>query len=111
MCNSMHDCSTAKGDAFLKTFIPKLLKSPAMKGSVLFLTWDEGTSDLGGGGRIATVVDRTDRQAGLPLDHAAHPLLAAADDRDGLGSRLPQPVVLGEHPARVLPLGRSTSIA
>ena len=27
-----------------------------MKGSVLFLTWDEGTSDLGGGGRIATVV-------------------------------------------------------
>ena len=56
MCNSMHDCSTAKGDAFLKTFIPKLLKSPAMKGSVLFLTWDEGTSNLGGGGRIATVV-------------------------------------------------------
>ena len=27
-----------------------------MEGSVLFLTWDEGTSGAGGGGRVATVV-------------------------------------------------------
>jgi len=56
LCNDMHDCSTATGDAFLKTFIPRLLRSPSMKGSVLFLTWDEGTSKLGGGGKVATVV-------------------------------------------------------
>ncbi len=56
LCNDMHDCSTATGDAFLRTFIPRLLRSPSMKGSVLFLTWDEGTSKLGGGGKVATVV-------------------------------------------------------
>ncbi len=56
LCNDMHDCSTATGDAYLQTFIPRILRSPSMKGSVLFLTWDEGTSKLGGGGKVATVV-------------------------------------------------------
>ena len=56
LCNDMHDCSTAVGDAYLRTFIPRILRSPSMKGSVLFLTWDEGTSKLGGGGKVATVV-------------------------------------------------------
>jgi hypothetical protein len=56
LCNDMHDCSTAHGDTFLRSFMPKILGSPAMKGSVIFLTWDEGTSALGGGGKVATIV-------------------------------------------------------
>ena len=56
MCHSMHDCSTATGDAWLKSFVPRITRSAAMKNSVLFITWDEGTTSLGGGGHVATLV-------------------------------------------------------
>jgi acid phosphatase len=87
MCNSMHDCSTATGDAFLRTFVPRILRSPAMKGSVLFLTWDEGRSNLGGGGRIATLaigpsVKRAYRSA---IVHTHYSLLLTIERAWGLG--------------------------
>lgn len=87
MCNSMHDCSTATGDAFLRGFIPKILKSPAMKGSVLFLTWDEGTSNLGGGGRIATVVIGPTVKRGYrsAIAHTHYSLLRTIEKAWGLG--------------------------
>ena len=28
LCNDMHDCSMAKGDAFLKAFVPHVLTAP-----------------------------------------------------------------------------------
>ncbi len=87
MCNSMHDCSTATGDAFLSTFIPKLLKSPAMKGSALFLIWDEGSSNLGGGGRIATVVIGPTVKKGYhsAKRHTHYSLLRTIENAWGLG--------------------------
>jgi hypothetical protein len=56
LCNDMHDCGVSTGDTFLKGFLPKIINSPSMAGSVLFLTWDEGSSGTGGGGKVATVV-------------------------------------------------------
>jgi hypothetical protein len=53
--NDMHSSSTAAGDAFLKTFIPEITGSAAFGNSVLFITWDEGATNLKGGGRIATI--------------------------------------------------------
>ncbi len=53
--NDMHSSSTAAGDAFLKTFVPLITGSAAFEGSVLFITWDEGSSSLHGGGHIATL--------------------------------------------------------
>ena len=46
MCNDMHDCSVATGDAWLKQQIPTILGSPAFRTqkSVLALTWDEDDS-------------------------------------------------------------------
>ncbi len=55
-CNDMHSCSIATGDAFLKAFVPSITSSPAFAGGVLFITTDEGKTDIGGGGRVATVV-------------------------------------------------------
>ncbi|GHF36123.1 hypothetical protein GCM10017781_10900 [Deinococcus metalli] len=44
-------------DAFLKTWTDAILASPAWTGrSALVITFDEGEDDVGGGGRIATVV-------------------------------------------------------
>jgi hypothetical protein len=48
----MHDCSVATGDAWLKAHVEPLLHSPELRGGVVFVVFDEGTSDTGGGGRI-----------------------------------------------------------
>ena len=52
LCNDMHDCSVATGDAWLKAHIVPLLRSPELRGGVVFVVFDEGASDTGGGGRI-----------------------------------------------------------
>jgi acid phosphatase len=87
MCNSMHDCSTAHGDAWLSSFLPQILDSPAMQGSVLFLTFDEGTSNLGGGGRIATVVVGPSVKPGYRsgIRHTHYSLLRTIERAWGLG--------------------------
>ena len=52
LCNDMHDCSVATGDAWLRAHVVPLLHSPVLRGGVVFVVFDEGTTDLGGGGRI-----------------------------------------------------------
>jgi len=52
LCNDMHDCSVATGDAWLKAHVAPLLHSTQLRGGVVFVVFDEGTSDTGGGGQI-----------------------------------------------------------
>jgi hypothetical protein len=54
-CNDMHDCSIATGDTWLKRNIVPLLRSKAIAGGVVFIVFDEGTSDTGGGGHVAAI--------------------------------------------------------
>lgn len=55
--NDMHSAPVATGDAFLRAFLPSILDSAAFAaGSLLIVTWDEGTTNAGGGGHIATIV-------------------------------------------------------
>lgn len=55
--NDMHSASVATGDAFLAAFLPSILHSAAFKaGSLLIVTFDEGDTNEGGGGHIATVL-------------------------------------------------------
>jgi hypothetical protein len=62
MCDSQHDCSVAKGDVWLQTWVPQILASLAwQQDGVLFITYDEGSTDAGccggsAGGRIPTLV-------------------------------------------------------
>jgi len=53
--NDMHSSSVAAGDAFLKVFVPQITESAAFTDSVIFITWDEGSTSINGGGRIATL--------------------------------------------------------
>ena len=53
--NDMHSSSTEAGDVFLRTFVPEITGSAAFGNSVLFITWDEGATNLKGGGRVATI--------------------------------------------------------
>ncbi|MBV8710728.1 MAG: hypothetical protein JOY56_03075, partial [Solirubrobacterales bacterium] len=77
LCHDMHDCSVSTGDRFLSGLVPGLLRALG-SGGVLFLTWDEGSSDAGccrlaSGGHIATIVAgpgaRARARLGRPTDH------------------------------------------
>jgi hypothetical protein len=52
----MHDCSVTTGDQWLASFVPRITSSAAFQNSALFITWDEGTTNAGGGGHVPTVV-------------------------------------------------------
>ncbi len=41
MCHDMHDCPVATGDAWLKRFLPPLLRSPELLDGVVFVIFDE----------------------------------------------------------------------
>ncbi len=56
LCHDMHDCSVATGDSWLATFVKPLL---TIKRTAVFIVFDEGSSDLGGGGRVALLVAGT----------------------------------------------------
>ncbi len=86
-CNDMHSCSTATGDAFLKAFVPRITGSPDFANSVLFITFDEGTSDIGGGGRVATIVVSPLTPAGFTSATAFshYSILRTIEDAWGLG--------------------------
>ncbi|HEY8869123.1 MAG TPA: alkaline phosphatase family protein [Candidatus Limnocylindrales bacterium] len=86
-CNDMHDCSISMGDRFLRTFIPRIIDSPAFAESVLFITWDEGSTDIGGGGRVATLVVSPLVAAGTlsSVPHTHYSLLRTMEDAWGSG--------------------------
>jgi hypothetical protein len=52
LCDDMHDCSVSTGDAWLKAHVAPLLRSHELRGGVVFVVFDEGTSDAGGGGHV-----------------------------------------------------------
>jgi len=57
LCNTMHDCPIATGDAWLASFLPGILGSSAYKqAGLVLITFDEGTTNIGGGGQVATLV-------------------------------------------------------
>jgi GNAT superfamily N-acetyltransferase len=91
LCNDMHDCSVSTGDRFLSGLVPSLLRSLGPRG-LLFLTWDEGSSDAGccrlaSGGHVATIVAgpgaRAGARLGVPTDH--YSVLQTIEDQFGLG--------------------------
>ena len=62
MCNDTHDCPVSTGDAWLGNIVPRITSSAAFRdGGVLFITWDEGSSNASccgdaWGGHVATLV-------------------------------------------------------
>jgi hypothetical protein len=90
LCHDMHDCDVATGDRFLATLVPPLLKALGRNG-LLFLTWDEGSSDatccrLAAGGHVATIVAGPGARPGArlrsPADH--YSVLQTIEDLFGL---------------------------
>jgi hypothetical protein len=61
LCNSMHDCSVAVGDAWLKRTVTPLLGIP---NSLVLVLFDEGSTSLRGGGHTAALALGTAVRAG-----------------------------------------------
>jgi hypothetical protein len=53
LCHDMHDCSIGTGDAWLARFVKPLLAVPR---TAVFIVFDEGSSDVGGGGAVALLI-------------------------------------------------------
>ncbi len=88
LCHDMHDCSVATGDSFLKGFVPKILNSRAwQEGGALFITWDEGTTNVGGGGRVPLLVisSRVPKGFQSSTAHNHYSLVRTIEDVWGLG--------------------------
>jgi acid phosphatase len=85
--NDMHDGSIAQGDAFLRAFVPRITSSAAFANSLLVITWDEGSTSLGGGGHVATIVISPHVRAGARsgLSHTHYSTLRTIEDAWGLG--------------------------
>ena len=90
LCHDMHDCSVATGDRFLAGLVPPLLRALGPRG-LLFLTWDEGSSDdgccrLASGGHIVTILAggaaRRGARLTTPTDH--YSVLQTIEDLLGL---------------------------
>jgi phosphatidylinositol-3-phosphatase len=86
LCDDVHDCPLQDGDRYLAKVVPPLLQALGSRG-VLFITWDEGTTNdgcckLAHGGRVATIVVGDGAKAGtrssVPYDH--YSLLRTIED-------------------------------
>jgi len=87
LCNDMHDCSVATGDAFLRDFVPTILNSPAwQQGGVLFIIWDEGEGPFSSNHVPTLVISKAvpqGYQSDAAYDH--YSLLRTIEDAWGLG--------------------------
>lgn len=90
LCHDMHDCDVSTGDRFLARLVPPLLAAMGRRG-LLFLVWDEGSSDngccrLASGGHVVGIVagGAAARRARLikPVDH--YSVLQTIEDLLGL---------------------------
>jgi phospholipase C len=90
LCHDMHDCSLSTADHFLAGLLPPLLARLGHNG-VLFVTWDEGTSNdgccrLAAGGHVVTIVAgpgaRNHIRFKTPVDH--YSLLQTVEDLFGV---------------------------
>jgi len=93
MCNDTHDCPVSTGDGWLGNIVPRITGSSAFRnGGVLFLTWDEGSSNASccgdaWGGHVATLVisPKSIPAARSSIAENHYSLLRTIEDGFGLG--------------------------
>jgi hypothetical protein len=91
MCNDTHDCAVSTGDAWLGNVVPRIIGSAAFRnGGVLFITWDEGSSNASccgdaWGGHVATLVISPKSIAGARSSIAENHYSLLRTIEDGFG--------------------------
>jgi phosphatidylinositol-3-phosphatase len=89
-CNDTHDCSIQTGDAWLKSWVPKIVSSSAYESgkTVLFLTWDE--DDGSSSNHVPTIVVSSTTPAGTrsATSFTHYSLLKTTEQLLGIGTYL-----------------------
>ena len=91
LCNDMHDCSVATGDAFLQRWIPKIGRHLGSNGIVV-VVFDEGTTAAtccgvrSGGGHVAAIIAGPGAARSVRIGSSAnhYSLLRLVEDAFGL---------------------------
>jgi hypothetical protein len=87
LCNDMHDCSVSTGDAWLKSWLPKIFSSAAYSRgrTAVVVTFDE--DDDTGGNLVSTIVVAPSVPAGTTSEQAFdhYSLLRTTEEMLGLG--------------------------
>ena len=87
LCNDMHDCSVAVGDAWLRGFLPTITGSAGYRDrGVVVITFDEGADGTNPPNRIATIVSSPLVVPGMrsTVPHTHYSLLRTIQDGFGL---------------------------
>jgi hypothetical protein len=92
----MHDCSIATGDNWLAANVPPMLNA----GATVVITFDEGSSNTGGGGNVYAAVDGPGIVPSVDTATYSHYSLLA-----GLELRVGVKLLGGAATATPLPLG------
>ena len=73
LCHDMHDCSVATGDTWLGSFVKPLLSNQKLGRLVVYVVFDEGNDDVGGGGHVQALalgpLVRPGARDAQPLNH------------------------------------------
>ncbi len=88
MCNDAHDCPLSTADAWLRTYVSRILDSPAWSdGGVLFITFDEADSGDRAANHVATLVIAPTVVPGMrsSVPHTHYSLLRTIETGLGLG--------------------------
>jgi hypothetical protein len=82
LCHDMHSCSISAGDRWLGRHVPPLLRN----GAIVVVTFDEGSTNVGGGGNVLLVEVGPGVTPGDTVGHAYdhYSLLAALEERFGV---------------------------
>lgn len=85
--NNMHDGTIRQADDWLASIVPRIMAAPDFSNSVLFITWDEGDGNQGGGGKVPMIVVRPGLRPGFtsPTLHTHRAFLRTIEDAWGLG--------------------------
>ncbi len=87
LCHDMHDCGIPVGDAWLRTFVPRITDSPAWRDDgALFLTFDEGVDSTTPPDQVAMIVSSPLVAPGTTsaVPHSHYSLLRTIQDTFGL---------------------------
>jgi hypothetical protein len=91
-CDDAHSCSLSTGDRWLASVVPEIINSPEFNSTVLFIVYDEGTSNLGmngtqGGGHVACIIVSPFVKAGYVshIQYSHYSLLATIESIYNLG--------------------------
>ena len=93
ICDDAHDCSLATGDNWLASVVPQIINSSEFASTVLFITYDEGSTNLGvqgsrGGGQVACIVVSPFAKSGYQsqVQYSHYSLLATVEAIYNLGN-------------------------